>query len=179
MRVQLIPGHSTHDGGAVRVIDGVQEYAWNLDLAHRIHDLHPQMFEIFHRRGELEYGDEIADVYRRGDAWGCDLSLELHFNGASRRVTGTETFSSGSTGSLAYARAIHPAIVGVLGLRDRGIKIRNNKTGGRGHESLVAGRAPALLLEPYFGSNANDCRRADECKQQLAEAIYCAVRSMA
>ena len=33
MRVALEIGHSTRDGGAVRVTDGVQEYEWNKDLA--------------------------------------------------------------------------------------------------------------------------------------------------
>lgn len=177
MRFALVIGHSEQDGGAVRCVDGVQEYEWNLDLAHRIYDLDPERFEIFHRRGELPYEAEIAEVYQRVDDWGCDVSLELHFNAGGGR--GTETFSSGSRGSLRFARSVHPAMVDALCLADRGIKIRNNRTGGRGHESLVAGKAPALLLEPYFGDSAADCRRADERKDALARAIVAGVRAAA
>ncbi|WP_370311274.1 N-acetylmuramoyl-L-alanine amidase [Sagittula sp.] len=180
MRVALIIGHDPADEGAARCTDGVQEYSWNRDLANRIHDLDPEMFEIFHIRPDLGYSASIREVYGRVDDWGCDLSLELHFNSfGSPTATGTGTFSSGSAGSLHFARAIHPAMVQALGLRDRGIKIRNASKKGRGYKSLIFGRAPALLLEPYFGSNPNDCRRADECKQALAEAIYQAVRSAA
>jgi N-acetylmuramoyl-L-alanine amidase len=178
-RVALIIGHDAADEGAVRCTDGVQEYSWNLDLAKRIHDLNPKMFEIFHIDPSLGYSASIRDVYARVDDWGCDFSIELHFNAASPAATGTETFSSGSTGSLKFASAIHGAMVETLELRDRGVKVRNRENKGRGYLSLVSGRAPAILIEPYFGSNPSDCRRADERKQALAGAIYRAVRSVA
>jgi N-acetylmuramoyl-L-alanine amidase len=179
-RVALIIGHDAADEGAVRCTDGVQEYSWNKDLANRIWKLDPQMFEIFHIDPSLGYSASIRDVYERVDAWGCDLSIELHFNAAaSGSATGTETFSSGSRGSLKFAQAIHGAMVEALELRDRGVKIRNRKKKGRGYLSLVSGHAPAVLIEPYFGSNPSDCRRADERKQQLAEAIHEAVRGLA
>ena len=178
MRAALIIGHDKRDKGAARCIDGVQEYDWNFDLAARIWKLDPRMFEIFHIDQSLAYVDSIEDVYGRVDAWGCDLTIEHHFNSVfSKNATGTETISSGSKGSLKFAQAIQAAMVETLGLRDRGIKIRNSQARVRGWRSMVSGRAPAVLLEPYFGSNENDCRRADEKKQELAEAIYRAVRS--
>ncbi len=178
MRVALIIGHDRGDEGAARCTDGVQEYTWNRDLAARIWKLDPEIFEIFHIDPSLSYSASIADVYDRVDAWGCDLTIEHHFNAASPRASGTETFSSGSAGSLRFAHAIQAAMVETLGLRDRGVKIRNRSRKGRGYLSLVSGRAPAVLLEPYFGSNPDDCRRADERKQELAEAIYQAIRSV-
>lgn len=180
MRVALEIGHSTRDGGAVRVTDGVQEYQWNKDLAHRIYDLDPPMFEIFHRRPDLGYTSAIRDLYDRIDRWGCDLSISLHFNSFHKSSASyTSTLSSGSRGSLRAAHAVQSAMVGVMGLHDAGVKIRNRRTRGRGWEILAFGRAPAILIEPYFGSNPSDCRRADECKQALAEVIYQAVRSVA
>lgn len=179
MRVGLIIGHDEGDEGAVRCTDGVQEYTWNLDLAKRIKALNPSMFEIFHINPKLGYVDSIQDVYGRADAWGCDFTIEHHFNSVfSKTATGTETISSGSKGSLKLAHAVQAAMLDVLGLRDRGIKIRNSQARIRGWRSMVSGRAPAVLLEPYFGSNEADCRRADEKKQELAEAICRAVRSL-
>ena len=176
MRGGLIIGHDKRDKGAVRCIDGVQEYDWNCDLAARIERLNPEMFKIFHINPSLGYRDSIEDVYGRVDTWGCDLTIEHHFNSAfSRAATGTETISSGSKGSLRFAHAIHAAMVDTLGLRDRGIKIRNSNGRERGWRSMVSGKAPAVLIEPYFGSNPSDCRRADERKQELAEAICRAV----
>ena len=177
-RVALIIGHDKQDGGAARCTDGMQEYEWNRDLASRIWQCDPTVFEIFLIDPSLGYSASIRDVYDRVDAWGCDLSIELHFNAASASATGTETFSSGSAGSLKFANAIQGTMVETLGLRDRGVKIRNRATKGRGYLSLVSGRAPAVLIEPYFGSNPSDCLRANERKQELAEAIYRAVRSL-
>jgi N-acetylmuramoyl-L-alanine amidase len=180
MRVALEIGHSTRDGGAVRVTDGVQEYEWNKDLAHRIHDLDPTMFEIFHRRPDLRYTSAIRELYGRIDAWGCDLSISMHFNAFHKSSASyTSTLSSGSKVSLKAADAVQSAMVSVMGLHDAGVKVRNRRTGGRGWEMLSFGRSPAILIEPYFGSNPSDCRRADERKQALAEAIYRAVRSVA
>ncbi|GGH24368.1 N-acetylmuramoyl-L-alanine amidase family protein [Cribrihabitans marinus] len=179
MRVALEIGHSTRDGGAVRVTDGVQEYEWNKDLAHRIYDLDPQMFEIFHRRPDLGYTSAIGDLYGRIDDWGCDLSISMHFNSFYKASASyTSTLSSGSKGSLKAADAVQSAMVDVMGLHDSGVKVRNRRTGGRGWEMLSFGRAPAILIEPYFGSNPSDCRRADECKQELAEAICHVVGSL-
>lgn len=179
MRVALEIGHSTRDGGAVRVTDGVQEYEWNRDLAHRIYDLDPTMFEIFYRRPDRGYTSAIRDLYDRIDASGCELSISMHFNAFYKASASyTSTLSSGSRGSLKAAHAVQNAMVDVMGLHDSGVKIRNSRTGGRGWEILSFGRAPAILIEPYFGSNPSDCRRADEKKQDLAEAIYAAVRSL-
>lgn len=178
MRAAIVIGHNTRDGGAVRVIDGVQEYTWNKDLANRIYDCDPQVFEIFHRRPDLPYPAEIREVYSRVNAWGCDLTIELHFNAFDKpSASYTSTLSSGTAGSLKAAHAVQSAMVGVLGLHDSGVKIRNNQTRGRGYLSLVSARAPSILIEPYFGSNPSDCRIADRHKQELAEAIYLAVRS--
>jgi len=172
MRIAIVVGHSFEDGGAVRCVDGVQEHAWNTDLAEMIAAHDPKNIKIFHRKGSLPYKREIEEVYARVDAWGCDLSIEPHFNAGGG--TGTETFSSGSKGSLKAAAKVHAAIVKTLGLKDRGVKIRNATVKGRGYESLVSGKAPALLLEPYFGDNAGDCAVADNNKKALAAAIYLA-----
>lgn len=177
-RIAIAIGHSPEDGGAVRVVDGVQEYGWNRDLANMIHDCDPKNIEIFHRRGDLPYSHAIAELYQRIDDWGCDLSIELHFNAFNSRASYTVTLSSGSRGSLVHARAIQAAMVETLGLRDAGVKVRNRSQKGRGYLSLVSGRAPAVLVEPYFGDNPSDCAVADRNKRALARAIYRAARSV-
>ncbi len=50
-------------------------------------------------------------------------------------------------------------MLSALGRRDRGIKILSRSD--RGGRSLHAGRAPAILVEPFFGSHSADCRAAD------------------
>lgn len=57
------------------------------------------------------------------------------------------------------AQALQDAMLAALGRRDRGIKILGRTD--RGGRSLHAGRAPAVLVEPFFGSSTGDCRAAD------------------
>ncbi|MEP2184175.1 hypothetical protein, partial [Roseibium sp.] len=61
------------------------------------------------------------------------------------------------------------------GNKDRGVRFVGK--GDRGGRSLWAGRAPAILTEPYFGSNKVECEAADACKAALAKAIYDGARA--
>ncbi len=46
----------------------------------------------------------------------------------------------------------------------------------RGQRSVTSGRAPATLIEPFFGSHRGDCEVAQANKDALAQAIVAAVR---
>jgi N-acetylmuramoyl-L-alanine amidase len=176
MKIAVVVGHNARAQGAVRVTDGRTEYDWNGDLAEMIQEIDPEAVGLFHRTPGGGYSREIDRVYCEVDRWGADVSLELHFNAATPQAHGCETLSSGTRGSLRLAEAVQAAIVEALPVRDRGVKVRQaHERGGR---SLWAGRAPAVLLEPYFGSNASECHMADDYKSVLAEAIYPAARGV-
>ena len=70
--------------------------------------------------------------------------------------------------NLAYE--VQKRCVAVLGTADRGVRTRGRQD--RGGRSLWQGRAPAILTEPYFGSNAHECNIAAHHMDELAEAIY-------
>jgi N-acetylmuramoyl-L-alanine amidase len=169
-RIALVVGHNPASQGAVRATDGRTEYDWNGDLAAAIMANAPAMYRIFRRPSGKGYSAEIRETYAAVDAWGAAASIELHFNGGAASATGTETLTSGSSGSRRLAGWIQPAMVGALGLRDRGIIARGKSD--RGGASLHAGRAPAILIEPYFGSNKGDCAAADRNYSALSRAIH-------
>jgi len=170
MKIALVVGHNARAQGAVRVTDGRTEYDWNGDLAEMIQEIDPEAVKVFHRRPDGGYSREIDRVYGEVDRWGADVSLELHFNAATPAAHGCETLSSGTRGSLRLAEAVQAAMLAAMPVRDRGVKVRAaHERGGR---SLWAGIAPAVMLEPYFGSNAGECHMADDHKEMLAEAIY-------
>lgn len=170
MKIAIVVGHNEKAQGAVRATDGRTEYDWNTELAGLMeaaagtHEI-----KIFHRTPGGGYGAEIKRVYKQVDAWDAGCSIELHFNASASLATGCETLSSGSSGSLDLAARVQKAMVKMLQLRDRGVQIRARKD--RGGLSLFAGKAPAVLIEPYFGSNAGDCARADMVKAALAASI--------
>lgn len=172
MKLAIVVGHNARAQGAVRPDTGETEFAWNSKLAGLIEDearLFPQIkVQTFFREHCGSYRREIEAVYGKVDAWGADVSNELHFNSHSNRAaTGTEVLSSGSPKSMRYAQALQSRMGEALGLKDRGVKIRRS---GRGSESLMSGRAPAVLIEPFFGSSPLGQAKTDEEHEQRALA---------
>lgn len=175
MKLAIVVGHNSASQGAVRQDTGESEFVWNGRLARRIERLagsYGLQVRTFFRTPGGGYSTEIRRVYAEVDAWGADASVELHFNGASSaEATGTETLSSGTALSLRLAESVQREMVLALGLRDRGVKTRSSSD--RGGMSLISGRAPAILVEPFFGSSPVGNRATDEETEQerLADAI--------
>lgn len=176
MKLAIVVGHNIKAQGAIRVADGLTEYAWNSALAELIEELGDDVRSFYRTQGG-GYSAEIDRVYAEVDAWGATASVELHFNAAgSNQVAGCETLSSGSSGSTALCEALQARMVAAMGERDRGIKVVGKSD--RGGRSLWAGKAPAALIEPYFGSNPDSCDLADIKVRALAKAIYDAARAV-
>ena len=176
-RLAVIVGHNERSQGAVcqhAPLTGISEWAYNTDVASamvRLGDEHGLDVRVFYRDAHLSYSRQIAKVYKQEvDPWGADLSIELHFNGATSSQTRySVTLSSGSDASLRFARRAQAAMARVFKRRaneDRGVITRARAE--RGGWSLRAGKSPAILVEPFFGSNQQDCRLA--AKPGLKEA---------
>ena len=167
-KIALVIGHNARSQGAVRVTDKRTEYDINSDLAVAIRDLDPVRYVIVRRTAGA---GEIGRAYAEVDRLGVKASVELHFNGAAApSATGTETLTSGTRNSLRLAQGVQAGMVRALGLRDRGVKVIPRT--GRGGASLWTGKPPAILIEPYFGSNAGDCAAADRNFLALSRAIH-------
>jgi len=176
-KIAIVVGHNAKAQGAVRVTDGRTEFDWNGHLADLVRSHDRESVRVFKRVTGGGYSAEIDRVYAQTDAWGVDLTIELHFNGsASPHANGCLMLSSGTRGSLALAEALQGKCVGVLGNADRGVRVIGRQD--RGGRSLWQGRAPAVLIEPYFGTNAAECTIAEQHKDELAEAIYRAAVSV-
>lgn len=170
-KIAIVVGHNHKAQGAVRVTDQRTEFDWNGDLAKLIQLHDPNNIKIFYRTPQGGYSAEIDRVYKETDAWGASCTIELHFNGsADPRAKGCLTLTSGTVASRRLAQAVHNQTLRVLKNEDDGIQIRQRHD--RGGRSLWQGKAPAIMTEPYFGSNAQECVLADQYKDELAEAIY-------
>lgn len=181
-RLAIVVGHNSEKQGAVRGDTGETEFVWNSDLAKMIEDEardYPGLeVKTFYRQPGLGYSREIRRVYEETDRWGANATVELHFNSsASPNATGTETLTSGTPASMALAVSVNQEMVAALGLKDRGVKTRS--AGDRGGASLMSGRAPAVLIEPFFGSSAKGQQATDSSseKRALAEAVVRGVAS--
>lgn len=170
-KIAIVVGHNSKAQGAVRVLDGRTEFDWNNELAALIQSHDPANIRVFRREAGGGYSAEIDRVYKQVDAWGADVSMELHFNASvNPKANGGETLSSGTNGSMALAKQVRTRLTKVLGNTDRGIKIVGRHD--RGGRSLWQGRAPAILTEPYFGSNPSECLTAQMHMDEMAEAYY-------
>ncbi len=181
-RLAIVVGHNSEKQGAVRGDTGETEFVWNSDLAKMIEgeaQAYPDLeVKTFYRQPGLGYTREIRRVYEETDRWGANATVELHFNSsASPNASGTETLTSGTPASMALAVSVNQEMVAALGLKDRGVKTRS--ASDRGGASLMSGRAPAVLIEPFFGSSEKGQKATDSTteKRALAEAIVRGVAS--
>lgn len=178
VKIGIVVGHNSVAQGAVRCTDRRSEFDWNGELA-RLIELHDSAsVGVFFRTPGGGYSAEIDRVYGETDAWGADVTVELHFNSvAASTAEGCVMLSSGTSGSLLLAREMQKRCLAVMQNRDRGVRVLGRHD--RGGRSLWQGRAPAVLIEPYFGSNAEDCTRSHNRMDQLAEAIFRAAKTAA
>jgi N-acetylmuramoyl-L-alanine amidase len=183
--VALCIGHSRKiagriEGGAVSV-GKVNEHTYNLDLAKRIQrwlsDFDIDSFLVSEYEGN---GYTAAQKWLAGQlkAKGATLAIELHFNSADYpTATGHEWlfWASSSKGRL-LAKELDAMMLQMFpDFRQRGIK----PIGGdeRGGAFLRLTHCPAVISEPFFGSNSKDWSEiAVAKKEDLAQAIALGIR---
>jgi hypothetical protein len=117
-------------------------------------------------------GTDIAGVVRNVNAWVPDASIELHFNSTGdSSVGGTETwFVSSESEKLAQEVQRNMCVVFKRsGHGNRGAK--EFALGARGRSNISGMNHPAVLVEPFFGSNAEDCKLGASLKSQYAKCL--------
>ena len=176
MKLGIVVGHTNKDKGASSPTLGQQEYTWNGDLAQKIFAVTSDI----ERKVFFRDAVGIAGAYKACDVWGAQITVELHFNSADTiKATGTGIlYLAGSPRGKRLAEVLFTRINAVLGLGDwpkgAGGAITPFMASGkemRGQLSLTSGKAPATLIEPFFGSNPSDCTKASTNKTALAGAI--------
>ncbi|MEM9740928.1 MAG: N-acetylmuramoyl-L-alanine amidase, partial [Pseudomonadota bacterium] len=138
-KLAVIVGHNNRAQGAFSASPlNMTEYVFNKSIALDMETMStPEMeIEVFFRKAGLGYRKEIAEVYSRVDKWigkSKGATIELHFNSFNGSSIGTETLSSGTVESLAFAEEVQEELLSVLARRkkaDRGVKIRGSKERG-------------------------------------------------
>jgi N-acetylmuramoyl-L-alanine amidase len=179
-RLAIVVGHNVRARGAYGLppIDR-HEFDYNSTVAKAMKNeaVHYNIeAEIFLREPHASYSEEIRIAYAKMNAWGADCALELHFNSfATPAANGSEVLHRADSGDArTFARSLIGSIHQALGLDLRGgdglVPVQR---GQRGSASLYAlPRVPTLLLEPFFGSNAQDCVRAATLGERSLALAY-------
>jgi N-acetylmuramoyl-L-alanine amidase len=184
-KLAVIVGHNDTAQGAHSVAPlGQTEFGYNTKIAKAMAEYSNREMEIevFFRQTGLGYRREIATVYAEADAFiGNDYgaTIELHFNAFNGVVIGTETLSSGSVRSMAFAEEVQEELLSLLARpqsADRGVQVRGANE--RGGASLHSSPHPSILVDPFFGDVFTEARLAVNTGiENFAEAYVMAARA--
>lgn len=177
--VAICVGHSRKingqpEGGAVSV-GNVAEWAYSVDLAAMIREILDES-----RVASRIYSDYGPGGYGTAQRWLASalrldrttLAIELHFNSDDNPVvTGHEwLYWSISPAGKKLAESIHAEMcLFIPEIKSRGIKPK--AASDRGAEFLRGTHCPAVIAEPFFGSNPADWQTATIRKHSIACAI--------
>lgn len=172
-RLAIIVGHTERRPGA-RALPPIDqhEYPFNKEVARR-------MQAVAANRGiaaRTFFRDDVGirGAYQTAVGFEPDAIVELHFNAATPAARGTETLCSElNPGSRRLADLVQDSMVRVFargGSTNRGVKVR--REGERGFVNVSAAPSvPSILVEPFFGSNEDECRLAAEKTREYAEGL--------
>lgn len=179
MRVAIVIGHSKASKGAGNT-RGVQEWTWNRTLAGQLlAELGEDVARVFTRRPG-PYNSAVPALAKQINAWGADLVVSLHFNASTNAAAHgcCALHWPGSYGGRTWARGLSEAASRAIGNRDRGPVEQRESWSGLQLWILSETRAPAVILESYFGTNARDTDLADAAlaSGRLARALADRIR---
>jgi N-acetylmuramoyl-L-alanine amidase len=174
-RVAICIGHSRPgDQGAVSA-GGITEWDFNQAIGRKLVELLDAerivgvLIDTYHG---ASYGAAMRWLGGEVRHVAADAAIELHFNAAGPTAHGFEYLhwaGSAAGERLANAfRASHRETYPAA--RDRGIKALGR--GARGAEFLRLTPCPAIIAEPFFGSNQTEWAAYSSDSDLLAE-VYC------
>ena len=169
--IALCVGHSRQGDSGASSVDGTTEYDYNCDLAYRISVKTRQPIDIYNTYTGNGYTSAMRWLAKKLKADGAKFAIELHFNSAGSAATGHEWlyWHSSEKGRL-LARSLRDSMEDAFPqFTSRGIKMRQK--GSRGASFLSLTHCPAVIAEPFFGSNKDDWKLATEHKDGLAATI--------
>ncbi|GEM_PF-2122921 len=162
-KIFLDPGHGGHDAGASGKRSKEKDNVLKIGL--RLKKLLEAAGHTVKMSRTTDVFIELTERARMANSWGAHYFVSLHNNSGSATTSGFETFvHEGTTqnATLAFQSAIHKAIAGKIGIKDRGKKKAN-------YAVLRETVMPAVLIEYAFISNTVDETILTGKVEQLAQ----------
>lgn len=175
-KVAVVVGHTAGSKGAKSPYLP-DEYDFNLEVANKLKK-HNCNYDVYtHRTYSVGYYNMWKETANKINSKDYDLVIELHYNAASPKAHGTETlYYFNSKKGKAYAQIFSETISEDFGTKLRGIqgaKPLVNKN-DRGFYAVYLPKPPALIVEPFFGSNEEESvlfKDTDKYAESLHKAI--------
>ena len=175
-------GKKIIDYGAVNSKTGMNEFMWNKDFVENYLISELKKADI---KNQIVFRDTgitklVQDLNKA--AGKDDVILSFHLN-SDVKASGTETlYWHTSEKGKKLATLIQKNLVEILGLPDRGIKIRrkplndSDALNQRGWTMFRDTKVPFVMLESFFITNDSDLKRGNEKKAELAKAVVSAIK---
>lgn len=164
-------GHSRIGDTGARSVGGVSEWVYNDSVAHHLKTKLEQRgirATVFKHYPKKSYGSAMRWLAKAIKSAGCDICIELHFNSASQGAAGFEyLFLNGSMDGRRLAKSIHFSHSShYITQKDRGVKPL--VYGDNGHAFVKKTPVPAVICEPFFGSNFGEWNTFQNATKELA-----------
>ncbi len=172
MKLALVVGHTIEAPGAKAVVPLNQhEYYFNKAVAEKA-ALYAKTQGVECRIFLRDAGG-LKGAYLQLNRWKPHASVELHFNAANQKATGTCTlYGKSNPRNPALASALQKAIVTLFQRDkkgDRGTKLLTAVD--RGYANVHYAECPSVLIEPFFGDVKSDAILGLEKQDELAVII--------
>lgn len=130
--------------------------------------------EIFYRIPDLTSCYKQANMWTRGAL--VAAIMEIHYNAGPKEAFGTETlFSGGGRISGGLASVVQKNVCKTFWRTDKGDRgVKQLKLGARGYGNLTLAQVPAVIVEPFFGSNEADARLGVTLQKEYAISLLTA-----
>jgi N-acetylmuramoyl-L-alanine amidase len=153
----------------------MSEHAFNSGVARIIENalgIRGCASEVIHRYEGKSYGSAMTWLAAKIREIKATMAIELHFNASDvRAASGHEwLYMTGSAGGREIARCLDRKMRGTFPqLQARGAKAL--EPSDRGGQFLLKTHCPAVIAEPFFGTNREDWEMVGEHPAALALAI--------
>lgn len=169
MKIAFVVGHHKKSKGALSKYFRLREWDFYNDVLS-----HLNCVDVFYHNENISgYTSRIKNTANKINKYPFDLVIELHFNSAVHpSANGCETlYYYRSKKGREYAKQFSEVVTRTTGIKSRngGLKALTNRN-DRGFASVYYTNAPTILIEPFFGSNDNDCKKI-ESANNMAKII--------
>lgn len=175
--IAICVGHSrTGDRTGALSVDGVSEWDWNYGVGMRLVRILSSMdieAVLISRYPRVGYTAAITWLDSELNRIGATAAIELHFNSSDDPSShGNEWLHwhsslSGKRLAQSLERNFKTAFVGS---RQRGL-VPISSDGQRGGQFLRRTPCPAVICEPFFGSNRNEWASIGNAQERYATAL--------
>lgn len=172
MKFALVVGHTIEAPGAKAVAPINQhEYYFNKAVAEKA-VLHAKTQGVECRIFLRDAGG-LKGAYMQLNRWKPDACVELHFNAANQKATGTCTlYGKSNPRNSSLASDVQKALCTLYSRdkkTDRGTKLLTAVD--RGYANVHYAECPSVLIEPFFGDAESDAKIGFEKQDELSVAI--------